>query len=189
MLTANGRLGRLGRLAGVPTLMLEPLDSTPPPADADPVVTSDLANWRVQASAIIARSVEEVFEFADKPENEHLWQSATTDVEQTSASGSESGATGRVTARMLGRELESSWEVTEHIPNRKVAFTINTGGRLTYGLWLFDRVPEGTWMRMIYHAPGGPQGRFGKLPDRVVARVFEDHLQGQLRTLKGLLEA
>ena len=68
--------------------MVEPLDSTPPPADADPVIVSDLPNWRAQASAIIARSLEEVFEFTDKPENEHLWQSSTTDVEQTSTGDS-----------------------------------------------------------------------------------------------------
>ena len=50
---------------------------------------------------------------------------------------------------MLGRELEASWEVTEHIPNRKVAFTVNVQGRHIYRLWLFDRVPEGMWMRTI----------------------------------------
>ena len=61
-------------------MMLDPLDSKPPPADSDPVVTADLENWRFQASAIIARPVEEVFEFADKPENEHLWKSGA-DVE------------------------------------------------------------------------------------------------------------
>ena len=169
--------------------MVEPLDSTPPPADADPVMTLDLENWRVQASAIIARPLEEVFEFADKPENEHLWQSTTTDVEQTSAGGSEAGATGRGTGRMLGREMEASWEVTEHIPNRKVAFTVNLQGHQIHGLWLFDRVPEGTWMRIDSHMPDGPQGLFGKLPDRVTAQVFIDRLQGDLRTLKRLLEA
>ncbi len=170
-------------------LMTEPLDSTPPPADADPVMTLDRANWCAQASAIIARPLEEVFEFTDKPENEHLWQTATTDVEQTSAGGSEAGATGRGTGRMLGHEGEATWEVTEHIPNRKVAFTITNQGRDSYGLWLFDRVPEGTWVRMIRHMPGGPQGLMGKLSGRVVARILVDHLQGELRTLKRLLEA
>ena len=90
---------------------------------------------------------------------------------------------------MLGYEAESSWEVTEHIPNRRVAFTITNQGLHTYGLWLFDRVPEGTWVRMIYDTPGGPQGRLGKLPDHVVARIVVDQLQGNLRTLKRLLEA
>ena len=168
--------------------MVEPLDSTPPPADADPVVTSDLANWRFQASAIIARPVEEVFEFADKPENEHLWTSGA-EVEQASSGASEAGAMGTATGRLLGREMEGSWEVTEHIPNRKVAFTITAQGHHSYGLWLFERVPEGTWMRMITHMPGGPQGLFGKLPDRVVGRFLMDQQHGRLRTLKRLLEA
>ena len=169
--------------------MVEPLDATPPPADADPVIRFDRANWRAQASAIIARPLEEVFEFTDKPENEHLWQSATTDVEQTSAGASEAGATGRRTGRMLGHEGEATWEVTEHIQNCKVAFTINNQGHRSYGLWLFDRAPGGTWVRMIRHMPGGPQGLMGKLPDRVVARILVDQLQGELRTLKQLLEA
>ncbi len=169
--------------------MVEALDSTPPPADADPVMTLDLANWRAQASAIIARPLEEVFEFADKPENEHLWQSTTTNVEQTSAGASEAGATGRGKGRMLGREMAVSWEVTEHIPNRKVAYTVDMQGHQVHYLWLFEPVPEGTWVRMIWHLEGGPQGMFGKLPDRMVAQVFVDQLQGELRTLKRLLEA
>lgn len=168
--------------------MLEPLDSTLPPADADPVMTSDLANWHFQASAIIARPVEEVFEFADKPENEHLWTSGG-DVEQTSAGTSEAGAMGRATGRMLGREVEASWEVTEHIPNRKVAFTFVVQGHAIYVLWLFDRVPEGTWMRIILQMPDGRQGLYDKLPDRVVGRILVDQQQGRLRTLKRLLEA
>jgi hypothetical protein len=65
---------------------------------------------------------------------------------------------------MLGRELEASWEVTEHIPNRKVAFTVNVQGRHIYRLWLFDRVPEGMWMRIISHMPEGPQGLFASYP-------------------------
>ena len=169
--------------------MVEPLDSTPPPADADPVMTLDRANWHFQSSVIIARPLEEVFEFADKPENEHLWQSAAVDVEQTSAGDSEAGAKGQAKGRVLGRAMDVSWEVTEHIPNRKVAFTINVNGRHIYRLWLFDRVPEGTWMRIDSHMPDGPQGLFGKLPDRVTAQVFIDRLQGDLRTLKRLLEA
>ena len=85
--------------------------------------------------------------------------------------------------------MNVSWEVTEHIPNSKAAFTINVNGRHIYRLWLFDRVPEGTWMRIDSHMPDGPQGLFGKLPDRVTAQVFIDRLQGDLRTLKRLLEA
>ncbi len=169
-------------------MILEPLDSTPPPADADPVMTLDLANWRFQASAIIARPVEEVFEFADKPENEHLWKMGA-DVEQTSAGDSEAGATGRTTGRLLGREIKGSWEVTEHIPNRKVAFTVNVQGHDFYGLWLFDQVPEGTWMRTISYLPDGPQAFFGKLSNRVVSRIIVNQQKGDLRTLKRLLEA
>ena len=169
--------------------MVEPLDSTPPPADADPVMTLDRANWHFQASVIIARPLEDVFEFADKPENEHLWQSAAIDVEQTSGGDSEGGAAGQAKGRVLGREMDVSWEVTEHVPNRKVAFTINVNGRLIYRLWLFDQVPEGTWMRIDSHMPDGPQGLFGKLSDRVAAQVFIDRLKGDLRALKQLLEA
>ncbi len=177
------------RHAAVPALMVEPLDSTPPSADADPVFAHDRANLVYQASAIIARPLEEVFAFADKPENEHLWQASTLEVEQTSAGASGVGATGHAKGRMLGNEGEATWEVTEHIPNRKVATTISWEGHHFYGVWLFDRVPEGTWVRMIYHMPDGPQGLLGKVPDRTVVRIFHIQLQGTLRNLKNLLEA
>ncbi len=151
-------------------------------------MTHDRANWRFQASEIIARPPDGVFDFGDTPENEHLWKSGA-DVEQTSAGASEAGATGRATGRTLGREGEASWEITEHVPDRKVAYTVDVDGHRVDCLWLFNPVPEGIWVRMNWHLDGGPQGLFGKLSDRVVAQVLIDQFQGQLRTPKRLLEA
>ena len=164
-------------------------DSTYPSSEADPTLTLDMANMRAESCTVIRRPLEDVFEFADNPKNEHLWQPLTTQSEQVSEGPTQAGTKGRGSGRFLGKQVDATWEVTEYVPYEKVRFTIDADGLLFYVVWQFDRVDQGTGVRFAYDLVGDIPKVFGRLSKRVVLDIWGKQLQAELRNLKVLMEA
>ena len=148
----------------------------------------DIPNLTAEASAVIRRPVAEVFIFADTEANEPLWMPYNQESQQVSGGPVHEGTKGQGKGRFLGRPIQATWAVTEHVPNARVAYTRNHGSFLMHGLWLFEETPDGTWVRMSYRFEGDWRPVLGRLSNRALLAVWGKQLQGALRNLKHLLE-
>ncbi len=145
---------------------------------------------RVEASVVIARDVAEVFAFTDNATHEPVWRSSTVDAAYTSEGPPGVGTTGRETVRVLGRDISTEWEITEYVPNERVAYTVVAEGAPTSASTWYEyaQAPEGTRFTITIDIPHYA-GFFGRLADTLVARIQRRTLATDLRRLKQLLEA
>lgn len=141
---------------------------------------------RAEAGAVIDRPVEEVFAFVSNPENDEQWDSDISDVAKTSEGPLGVGATYRGVLHFLGQRIEWTSEITAYLPNEKVEFRVSAGPlRLEEGV-TFEPVQGGTKITAVYE--GDPGGLF-KLATRVVVRMWQGQMEGNLAKLKEVLEA
>jgi len=101
----------------------------------------------ITQSIVAERPVEEVFAFVTDARNNHRWQAAAG-LQQTQQTPEDSVGVGtRITEtwRFMGRENESTSEVTEYEPNKKYTRRLIAGtSPITRGEYIFEPVPEGT---------------------------------------------
>lgn len=152
---------------------------------------------RYEVSIVIERSVEDVFAFVENPENDPIWRQSmvesvveSEDEEEENEGESEGvGATGREVYMLMGRRIETTWEITEYEPNRKVAYK-STSGPVTYeGAWTYEEEDGGT--RVTFEIDWDIVNRetFGRLAERVLGITHFQSNDGNLQALKKLLEA
>ncbi len=81
----------------------------------------------------IQRPVEAVWNFLDNTSNGIQWQSATIDQRYTSPEPHGLGSVGVNARQVMGRRVETTWEITEYTPER--SFTLkSTSGPISYVL-------------------------------------------------------
>jgi carbon monoxide dehydrogenase subunit G len=141
---------------------------------------------RAEASVTIDRPVEEVFAFMSNPENDEQWASGISDVAKTSEGPPTIGTTYRGVIRFLGQRLEWTSEVTKYQPSEAVVFSVSGGPLQLEETVSFEPVDEGTKVDVVYE--GDPGGLF-ELGSRVVVRMWQGQMEGDLAKLKGILEA
>jgi len=141
---------------------------------------------RIEASVTIKRPVEEVFDLVTDIAKTSQWRSGISESSQTSEGPLGVGATMRVVARVMGRQLKTTLEVTEYEPNRKYS-TRSTSGPIPYETsYTFEPVAGGT--RVIF--VGDAQlGGFLKLIEPLVVRQQRRQSEAAFGKLKDLLEA
>lgn len=145
---------------------------------------------RVEEEIIIDRPPEDVFAFVTAPENDRLWSS--TAVERHVESGGPVQVGTRINAvdKFLGRRIESTFEVTEHEPNRRSAIRFVSGPIRAVGSYTLEPANGGTRFGWVLEAPPGLGGLYlGRATDRLVTWMFRRRLQRDLRRLKAVLEA
>jgi len=140
----------------------------------------------VEASIVIKRPVEEVFEFLANAANSSQWQSGVLESEQTSEGAVGVGTTSRSVSTFLGKRLESVNEITEYEPNMKVASKSTSGTIPIEGSYTFESVEGGT--KVVLRGQGDVSGVF-KLAEPLVARAAQRQFEGNFATLKDILEA
>lgn len=141
---------------------------------------------KVETSIVIKRPVEEVFEFMVNAENDLQWLAGTLESEQTSEGPVGVGTTSRSVSTFLGKRLESSDEITEYEPNKKVASKSTSGTIPIEGSYTFESVEGGT--KVVLRGQGDISGVF-KLAEPLVARAAQRQFEGNFATLKDILEA
>ncbi len=141
---------------------------------------------RVEASVLISRPVEEVFEFATDPKNDLLWQSGAAQAEQTSEGPIGVGTTYRDVTQFLGRRIEGTSEVTHYEPNRRMDYKIAAGPMKLEQSTTFESVGDGTRLTVVLE---GETGGFFKLAEPLVIRMSQRAIEVSLANLKDLLEA
>jgi len=141
---------------------------------------------RIEASVTIKRPVEEVFDFVTNAANVTQWRSGISESSQTSEGPVGVGATMRGVARVMGRQLKMTSEVTEYEPNRKYSTKTTSGPIPVRMSYTFESVNGGT--RVIF--VGDAQlGGFLKLIEPLVVRQQQRQSEAAFANLKELLEA
>jgi uncharacterized protein YndB with AHSA1/START domain len=141
---------------------------------------------KVECSTTIKRSVEDVFAVLSNPANDVRWSSAALEAELTSPGPVGVGTTSRSVSKILGRRIESKWEVTEFEPNRRLAAQSHSGPFPVHATLTAEPIEGGTRVIETYHAE--PAGFF-KLAEPLMLRMGKRQLQSDLDNLKDLMEA
>jgi len=141
---------------------------------------------KVKTSVVINRPVEEVFEYMSDPSNNVQWQSGTIESKQTSEGPAGVGTTTQSVTQFLGKRLESTGEITEYEPNRRVGVKSTSGPIPITATTTFEEVEGGT--KVTLEGEGDVSGVF-KLAEPIVARTAQRQFEGNYLTLKDVLEA
>jgi uncharacterized protein YndB with AHSA1/START domain len=138
----------------------------------------------VEHEITINRPPAEVFAYLTSMEKIPEWQ-ATAISGRLESERMEKGARAVEVRRFLGRELESTINVTEMEPDRRFAAQV-VAGPLEYS-FSHRLEPEGDGTKVVFTIEGDP-GRYFRLAEPVVERQVRRQVADDFRTLKLLLE-
>ncbi len=129
---------------------------------------------RFEASVIIERPVEEVFQFITRPENFAIWQAGMTSNSADDDGPPRVGATGRGTSKVLGRTFDFRWVVLEFEPSHHVSVGLQLVDREGTIEWTCEPVEAGTRFTITNDSGDTPPSSlFGKLGATLVVGVFQ----------------
>jgi len=143
-----------------------------------------MANY--EQSVWINRPVEEVFAFATNPANEPLWNTGMQESEITSEDPLGVGTKVRSVGRVLGRTVETTWEVSEYEVNRRKAVKSTSGPVPFEATSVFESVEGGTKLTFTIQAEAG--GIYRVIAP-VIIRMGKGQTENSFANLKQLLEA
>lgn len=141
---------------------------------------------KVKHSVVIDRPLAEVFAYVTDIEKMPVWSSEVEKAWKTSEGPMGKGTTFSSVAKLLGRRVENTLEVTEYEPNMKW-FLKPTSGPVSGEIeFQFESVAEGTKFSVALEAE---TGGFFKLGEPIVNRMLQRQYETNGATLKDLLEA
>ena len=141
---------------------------------------------RFENSVVINRPVEEVFAFMSDVEKAAQYESGVEERVLTSEGPLGVGSAGRDISRFLGRRRESTWEVTEFEPNKRVAIK-STSGPIEYqGSYAWESVGDATKVSVAFETQ---LGGFFRLAEPLVVRMARRQGEADLANLKDLRES
>ena len=141
---------------------------------------------KIERSIVIARPVDEVWEFVHDATKDALWQTTLAESEKLTDGPMRVGTRVREVRHFLGVRIELTWEVTEYEPNRRSAIRGVSGPVPLTGGYRFEPHDGGT--RFTVSGELDAHGLF-KLAEPVFARITRRELETNLGHLKDLLEA
>jgi hypothetical protein len=136
-------------------------------------------------SVLVARPVDEVFEFIADARNRPRWDDSVESEELTSPEPIGVGTTVRTTLRSMGREYVYTWEVVEHQPPSRMTIE-STSGPFPTTLAYQLRERDGR-TAMDFSVSGRPTGML-RLFEPLIARNTQGNLDRGFARLKQLLE-
>jgi uncharacterized membrane protein len=141
---------------------------------------------KIDYSVVIDRPLAEVFAYVTEIENMPVWSSEVEKAWKTSEGPMGKGTTFSSVAKVLGRQIENTIEVTEYEPNSKWSLKPTSGpvsGEIEFH---FEPAPSGTKFSVALDADAGG---FFKLGEPLVNRMLQRQYETNGATLKDLLEA
>lgn len=137
-------------------------------------------------STTINRPVRQVFDFMSTPENDFQWQYGTLASARISEGVTDIGTAFRSIGHLMGRRVESTFQVTEFEPNKKYGFKSLSGPLLLHTSYTFEidkgstRIDISTQVNTI---------NFFQVDQGVLKQKMKKQLKENLALLKDLLEA
>lgn len=141
---------------------------------------------KVNNSVVIDRPLEEVFAYVTDIENMPVWSSELDKAWKTSEGPVGKGTTFSSEAKLLGRRIENTIEVTEYEPNSKFFLKPTSGPVSGEVEFRFESVDGGTKFSVSLDADAGG---FFKLGEPIVNRMLQRQYETNGATLKDLLES
>jgi uncharacterized protein YndB with AHSA1/START domain len=138
----------------------------------------------VESSTLVNRSPDDVFAYATDPAHVAEWQASALEVRVDGPL--QAGATGVEVRKFLGKRMESTMRIEAHEPPRRFALQVTSGPVPFHVEQTIE--PEGDGSRISVVMEGEPGGFF-KLAEPLVERAVKRELDGDLATLKDILEA
>jgi len=141
---------------------------------------------RMEYNLVINRPIEDVFAFVSNIEKLSQWVGPVLEAKQTSEGPVGVGTTSTRVAQFLGQQLETTHEVTEYEPNRKISFKSSSGPIAIEERFTFESVENGTKGTFSGEVEAGG---FFKLAEPIIARMLKRQTESDVNNLKELLEA
>ena len=134
----------------------------------------------------IYRPLKQVFAFVATPENDFQWQYGTLASSQISKGEMGVRTLFRAVGHILGRRIETMYEVTAFEPNTSYGFKSVSGPVDSYTLYTFTMTEGGTEINLFIET--NPRDLF-KPNDTVIVKKFKKQYKENLAMLKSVLEA
>lgn len=123
---------------------------------------------RIQGATVIARSVEDVFDFVADERNEPTYNSRMVRAEKVTSGPIAKGTRWRATVESRGRLLDMKMEVTDYTRPTRLGTTTSMSTAEIRGFMTFEPDPVGTRMRWSWELQ--PKGVL-RLIGPVIARI------------------
>lgn len=140
----------------------------------------------LEMSTMINRPVGQVFDFMSTPENDFQWQYGTLVSARISEGASQRGTSFRSIGHLMGRRIQSTFEVTEYEPNRKYSFKSLSGPLESRTSYTFE-IDKGVTQINISTQVNAIN--FFQVNQGVLEKGMKKQLKENLAMLKDLLEA
>lgn len=130
--------------------------------------------------------VEKIFAFVSDFRNNSKWQDGVIESTQTPDGPTNVGTTVKDKRTFLGQKMESTYEVTEFVPNKKMVFKSSSGPVQ----FQFSQTFESTGGRtkMTAHVEMETKGFF-KLAEGAIAGNLKKNFEDQSAKLKSMMES
>ena len=141
---------------------------------------------RFDLSTHIQRPLAQVFTFVATPDNDFQWQYGTLASTQISHGETRLGTLFRAVGVVMGRRIETQYEVTVFEPNQRYGFKSISGPLDCSRLYSFEMSASGTRLNLSTEADPGDLFN----PNDITAlRRFKKQYKENLAMLKSVLEA
>jgi uncharacterized protein YndB with AHSA1/START domain len=137
-------------------------------------------------STMIYRPVKQVFDFVSAPENDFQWQYGTLASARISDDVHEVGNSFRSIGHLMGRRVQSTFEVTEYEPNKKYGFKSLSGPLHSQTDYTFEMADGSTRINVSTQAN---VVNFFQVDEGILEKKMKKQLKENLAMLKDLLEA
>ena len=139
----------------------------------------------LNVSTMIYRPIGQVFDFVSTPENDFQWQYGILESARLSGGASNIGTLFRSVGHLIGRRIESTFEVTEYIPNRKYGFKSLSGLLQSQTFYTFEIASGSTKVTVATQA--NPVNFF-QMGETILEKKMKKQLKEDLAMLKEILE-
>ena len=139
----------------------------------------------VEVSSIINRPLEDVFAFFTEPTNNPKWEEGLIECRKVSPGPMGVGTQVLEVRKFMGRQMESTLDVTAYETNKKYAVKVASGPIPFELSAMFEAVGDGTKVSVSGH---GEPGGFFKLAEGLVKKQLQSQIEGDMGRLKKVLE-
>jgi hypothetical protein len=144
---------------------------------------------RVEQSAIIRRSPDEVFRFLENRANDTVWMRAVMRSEWLDSGDTcRVGRRGQIVLQIFGRQARFIDEVTDYIPGRRIAHRTIEGPFPLTTACICAPAEHGCLATVVGELDRVPGGWIGRLATPFLGRIIRRGFRADLLRLKALLE-
>jgi len=140
----------------------------------------------LDGSTMINRPVRQVFDFMSTPENDFQWQYGTLASARISEGVSTIGTSFRSIGHLMGRRVQSTFEVTEYEQNKKFSFKSLSGPLQSHTSYTFEIDKGSTQINIAIQVN---VINFFQVNQGVLEKKMKKQLKENLAMLKNILEA